>query len=72
MKFSSIVPSQDLQAKSDLGALDFKIAVSAVSNSKGENESRPENVQVKKDSRLESMLSSMALLQQKKKKKRKN
>ena len=34
MKFSSIVPSQDLQDESGLGALDFEVAVSAVSNSK--------------------------------------
>ena len=36
MKFSSIVPSQDLQDESGLGALDFEVAVSAVSNSKSE------------------------------------
>ena len=36
MKFSSIVPLQDLQNESGLGALDFEVAVSAVSNSKSE------------------------------------
>ena len=36
MKYSSVVPSQDLQDESDLGALDFEVAVSAVSNSKSE------------------------------------
>ena len=36
MKFSSIIPSQDLQNKSGLGAFDFEVAVSAVSNSKSE------------------------------------
>ena len=36
MKFSSVVPSQDLQDESGLSALDFEVAVSAVSNSKSE------------------------------------
>ena len=36
MKFSSVVPSQDLEDESGLGALDFEVAVSAVSNSKSE------------------------------------
>ena len=36
MKFFSMVPLQDLQDESGLGALDFKVAVSAVSNSKSE------------------------------------
>ena len=36
MKFSSIVPSQDLQDKSGLGVFNFEVAVSAVSNSKSE------------------------------------
>ena len=36
MKFSSIVPLQDLKDESGLGALDFKVAVSAVSNLKSE------------------------------------
>ena len=36
MKFSSRVPSQDLQDESGLGALNFEVAVSAVSNSKSE------------------------------------
>ena len=36
MKYSSVVPSQDLQDESGLGALDFEVAVSAVSNSKSE------------------------------------
>ena len=36
MEFSSIVPSQDLQDESDLGALDFEVAIWAVSNSKSE------------------------------------
>ena len=36
MKFSSIVPLQDLQDESDLGALDFEVAVSVVSNKESE------------------------------------
>ena len=36
MEFSSIVPSQDLQDEFGLGALNFEVAVSAVSNSKSE------------------------------------
>ena len=36
MKFSSMVPSQDFLDKSGLGAPDFEVAVSAVSNSKNE------------------------------------
>ena len=36
MKFSFIVPSQDLQDESGLGTLDFEVAVSAVSNSKSD------------------------------------
>ena len=36
MKFSFTVPSQDLQDESGLGALDFEVSVSAVSNSKSE------------------------------------
>ena len=36
MKFSSIVPLQDLKDESGLGALDFEVAVSAVSNLKSE------------------------------------
>ena len=36
MKFSSIAPSQDLQDESSLRALNFKVVVSAVSNSKSE------------------------------------
>ena len=38
MKFSSIVPSQDLQDESALSALDFEVAVLAVSNSKSEKQ----------------------------------
>ena len=38
MKFSSIVPSQGLQDESGLRALDFEVAVSAVSNSKSEKQ----------------------------------
>ena len=38
MKYSSVVPSQDLQDESGLGALDFEVAVSAVSNSKSEKQ----------------------------------
>ena len=67
MKFSSMVPSQDLRDKSGLGALNFEVAVSGVFPQKVRNESRTENGQVKKGSRLESMLPSMApLLLQKK------
>ena len=36
MKFSSIAPSQDLQDKSGLGALNFEVAVSAVSYPRSE------------------------------------
>ena len=38
MKFSSIVPWQDLQDESALSALDFEVAVLAVSNSKSEKQ----------------------------------
>ena len=68
MKFSSIVRSQDLQDEPGLGALDFEDAVSAFVTQKVRNESRTENGQVKKSSRLESMLPLMTplLLPQKK------
>ena len=36
MKFSSMAPSQDLQDKSGLYALNFEVAVSAISSSKSE------------------------------------
>ena len=62
MKFSSIVPSQDLQDESGLGALDFEVAVQLFLTQKLRNKSRTENGQVKKVSRLERMLPSMAPL----------
>ena len=62
MKFSSIVPSQDLQDELGLGALDFKVAVQLFLIQKVRKKSRTKNGQVKKVSRLESMLPSMAPL----------
>ena len=53
---------QNVQGESGLGSLDCEVAVATASNSKKQKkQSHTENVQVKKDSKLESILPSMDL-----------
>ena len=63
MKFSSIVPSQDLQGESGLGALNFEVTVSVTSKlretrnmRKWETKAVPKMVKSRKVHNLESML----------------
>ena len=66
MKFSSRVPSQDLQDESELGALNFEVAVSAVSKSKSEKRKPYQKWSSQERFTIENYTSIIAPLLQKK------